>query len=207
MTDERCIEVKELAEVLACGPDDPRRRHLDGCPRCLALAASFEGFMAGREDQSGLATEELARMDQALAREMVGERESRRWPRWLVAVPAAAAVLAFFFASPWERSPLPDPTVMRGEVQPDTLLATHPVRQGEHGEALLSWEPSALADSYVVELLGEDLGFLTQVTVGDTLLEASPESVREAELARYWRVIGFKEGDPVVRSGLREFPR
>ena len=39
---DRCITPEELAELSA---DDPRRGHVDGCPRCQAVMKSFVAFM------------------------------------------------------------------------------------------------------------------------------------------------------------------
>jgi hypothetical protein len=201
---ERCLEVEELADVLASGTDDPRRGHLDQCPRCQALVAEYEGFMAVDDGQAGLSTAEMARLDQTLP---PAENRILRLPRWLVAVPAAAAVLALFFALPQDRPVAPDPAVMRGEVQPDTLLVPHGVKVGADGRVLFSWDPSPQADSYVVELLGGDLGELARIQTGTASVEVAPETVQKPEPTRFWRVTGFKKGDPVIRSGLREFPQ
>lgn len=41
----RCIAEEALGDVLALPSSDPRRRHVDECPRCRALALSYREFL------------------------------------------------------------------------------------------------------------------------------------------------------------------
>ena len=41
----QCISEEALGDVLALPPSDPRRRHVDECPRCRALATSYRQFL------------------------------------------------------------------------------------------------------------------------------------------------------------------
>jgi hypothetical protein len=44
----RCFDLEELAEVVGLEPSDPRRQHLEACPRCQALAMVFTEFLRDR---------------------------------------------------------------------------------------------------------------------------------------------------------------
>jgi hypothetical protein len=49
----RCFDQDEIADVLDLEPGDPRRRHLEECPRCQALAMVFTEFMRDRSVPPG----------------------------------------------------------------------------------------------------------------------------------------------------------
>ncbi len=213
MADLHCLEVADLAEALAAPPDDPRRRHIEQCPRCGALARQYRDFMGESRPNARLEPAEVARLDQAMARArqrtaIVRKPSAAGRTRWWVAVPAVAAVLAIMILVPARRTPGPDPTVMRGRVEPDTVLTVNPARINEQGNIVLGWLATAAADSFVVEILAADLTVLATVSAGPgTDLELPPDSASAPRTRQFWRIIGFKEQDPVVRSGLREFPR
>lgn len=42
---ERCFSTEEIGEILGFDPDDPRRRHVEECPRCSALAARYREYL------------------------------------------------------------------------------------------------------------------------------------------------------------------
>ena len=41
----RCLSPESLAEIATLSPKDPRRRHLDECPRCGTLARRYRDFL------------------------------------------------------------------------------------------------------------------------------------------------------------------
>jgi hypothetical protein len=46
----QCIDEQALGDVLALPQSDPRRRHVDECPRCRALAVSYREFLDPSEE-------------------------------------------------------------------------------------------------------------------------------------------------------------
>ncbi len=216
----RCFEAGEIAEVLSLGAEDPRRRHLEGCPRCRALALSFRDFVEPGPVPAGARSAEAAeRLSQAIAREIeAGARRAasrprtgalRRWlegwlgrpslrPVWVTAsvvVVAGAAVIAIL------SRPAPE-SVLRGE-RP-AALALQPVRQQPGGELRLRWEPLAGAVSYQVRLYAtslEEVARLEPVRVPETVLrrEALPSGLASGTRL-LWRVVALRGGDELALS-------
>ncbi len=220
MSRVECIQVSALAAAVAAPVDDPRQQHLAECPRCQALAIEFDGFMAARAGDVDLTVPEISRLDQALAREIAGEAEDAeapqsnskrttgfRWPAWWVTVPALAAVLALALFFPASRVVGPSPNVMRGDEPVEANLVSHPA-QVAGANLVLTWEAAPAADSYAVQFLFADLTVSETVPVGpDSSFVLPLATIATPADARFWRVTGFRDGDAVVRSGLRELPQ
>jgi len=69
---EHCHEIAELANLAGLPAGDPRRRHLESCPRCRGLAAAQGLFLEpgdtdDLEDLDGAEAELARRLDQVLA--------------------------------------------------------------------------------------------------------------------------------------------
>ncbi len=62
MTTSTCVRVEELGDLLELPADDPRRRHVEGCPRCRTLLASYARFLTPGTPPAG------ARLEQAEVR-------------------------------------------------------------------------------------------------------------------------------------------
>src|SRR6185369_10643294 len=50
-----CATETDLGELLELPEDDPRRAHIASCPRCRALAMSYERFLAADSAADGTA--------------------------------------------------------------------------------------------------------------------------------------------------------
>lgn len=93
---EHCHEITELADLAGLPAGDPRRRHLESCPRCRGLAAAQGLFLepgdtSDLEDLGGADAELARRLDPVLAASPSGAaRPARRRGPWY----ALAAVLA-----------------------------------------------------------------------------------------------------------------
>jgi hypothetical protein len=118
-----------------------------------------------------------------------------------------AAVLVVILLLPREELRNRDPTVMRGEGMSEDTLAVQAIAEGDDGGLVLIWERSAAADSFAVQFLAANLTVLATVeTAGQDRLEFAPGESGIPEGSRFYRVTGFKEGSPVVRSGLLDIP-
>jgi hypothetical protein len=100
---ERCPDTGEVAALASLPAGDPRRRHLENCPRCRALAHAFAEFEdpGDSSDLPGLAeadTELRDRLVAALAAEPVRLPQRRR-RSWLAAAAAAIAICAIGLAA------------------------------------------------------------------------------------------------------------
>ncbi len=221
MNDSRCLSVEGVADALEAAADDPRKQHLQTCPRCQALAAEYRLFMTKNENVALPDVEEALRLNKALAEE-IGRKPpemqafSQSWwsagripgiIRWRYAAPALAAVLVVILLLPREELRNPDPTVMRGEGIEEATLAVQAIAEGDDGGLVLIWERSAAADSFAVQFLAANLTVLATVeTEGQNRLEFTSGESGIPEGSRFFRVTGFKEGIPVIRSGLRDIP-
>ncbi len=38
---ENCIDIRDIPNLIGPSEDDPRRRHLNDCPRCRGVAEAF----------------------------------------------------------------------------------------------------------------------------------------------------------------------
>ena len=172
----QCIAEEALGDVLALPPSDPRRRHVDECPRCRALAVSYREFLEPsteevasfgtaedrqltefRERLTGVATATAspppATVRDTKARAAVPAAPPRSWNEWLFG-PAlrpvwaiAAIVIAFGVMKFAPKSP-------PGSVTAPTLrggasheLATATPSYAAHGVTLV-WSANPEADHY-----------------------------------------------------------
>jgi hypothetical protein len=75
---ERHIPDDELGLVLDLDPADPRRGHLDRCPRCYARMAEYRDFVAAQPGAPGARLGEAReRLGEALEREIAGGAAER----------------------------------------------------------------------------------------------------------------------------------
>ncbi|MCB9513646.1 MAG: hypothetical protein H6694_04950 [Candidatus Latescibacteria bacterium] len=64
---DSCPTVEVLADLAALPADDPRRRHVQDCPRCRARLLDYQDFLAGGAPVSAASLEDaLDRLDAAL---------------------------------------------------------------------------------------------------------------------------------------------
>ena len=223
-----CPRIEDLAGIAELGPGDPRRRHLDGCPRCQARLAGYQEFMRGAgecdQDQLDAAVDLLgAKLD----REILGRHEdaapergrsifSFQSPYVRGALALAACVLLFFalfgLRDRTERDGrAPGDILLRsGETTPPegSILLDEP-RYPADGGVELSWRPLPDADMYVVKILNAELDQVADVPAGSAG-SLVLESARLHELvsgagAYAWIVIALSEGEEIARSRASSF--
>ncbi len=217
---EKCIDIEQIAEVLELPDDDPRRRHLDECPRCSALLLSFQAFL-GAEEIPGSdpvdAGERLSSFIQSKIAKTLSDTSMSgaapdhpgflaevvqslfRRPVWVMAslVIVAAGMLLW---KPW----VEDPLVLRGTISAETgtPLDLAAPRALEDGSTQLSWVPLDGADSYEVRLYDESLSEIARfgpVTETTFILDHSMLPV-DAPDAMLWRIVALEEGDEIALS-------
>ncbi len=217
---EKCIDIERIAEVLELPDDDPRRRHLDECPRCSALLLSFQAFLEAEEIPGSDPVDAGERLSSFIQSKiaktlsdtsMSGTAPERpgflaeivqslfRRPVWVMAslVIVAAGMMLW---KPW----VEDPLVLRGTISAETgtpldLAAPQTL---EDGSTQLSWVPLDGADSYEVRLYDESLSEIARfgpVTETTFILDHSmlPDSTPAAML---WRIVALEEGDEIAAS-------
>jgi hypothetical protein len=203
-------------------------RHLQSCPRCRALVTSYRTFMEADEIPAGAdLADARARMRQALAwevqraeednmhpfrRAMTGLVENMWSPAWKPALAAAALLVIVFgiyrFA---DQGPgRQGPPVLRGEpqVREDIISGTSAVVQAD-GSYRLTWSAVTSVDSYLVIFYDTNLMELEPISAGastELVLDPGWSDRFAAAGPRFWRVLGLRARDEVVRSNLTGLP-
>jgi hypothetical protein len=193
---DRCFRVDELEEIGRLAGDDPRRGHLDECPRCRARWASVQAFLSPPDEPAGAdLADARARLPGALRREIFGEasrgetdrreRHGRgaesgadsfvrrlRALRWPSLGPAfAAAVVLVVAVGIWrmlDPGGVEDqaPLLRRDGEVREDVIVGSEAHRLEDGRLSLSWTCTLEADSFVVLLYGSDLSELARHEAG-----------------------------------------
>lgn len=202
MNETPCIRPDDLDDVLALAEHDPRRRHLETCPRCRSLVDAYALYGAEDAPREVGATQ-LAdadrRLSQALAREIgatapsrvPAERRSDSWlerlfqPALRPAWGLAAVALVLVTVSLWPRTAGREGEItLRQDGGSSTEFAIEHAR-GDGERIRVAWSAQPGADAYRLRFYSADL-------VEVSRLEAGP--VREVSLAR--DSLGWVPQDP-----------
>jgi hypothetical protein len=221
-----CHAIRELPALGVLPAGDPRRAHLNACPRCRARLATYLEFVEAPPAVSGPQREEaLARLGAALDREILGRARTtarsfpahRRRP-WLdgrallgerglpAGALAAAALLAVIGLTVLRVQERPPGVVLRaqhgrgGTELPETVAG----HLEDDGSLLLRWRPVAGATAYRVELLDGELALLAAFEAGaDTQRVIPADALRRAVHtagSHAWTVTALVHGDVIARS-------
>src|SRR4249920_3086509 len=154
-----CIDEKALGALLDLPASDPRRAHLDTCPRCRALVMSHREFQSMPLDPAYGPREEAAlrafraRLGGAPSSSRASKSRSSWWsrlfgpamrPAWALA--ALALVVGGVFLWP-QRSTHEPPTVRGGSEH--SLVLLPPQEQGD-GSLRFAWHGVPDADEYQI---------------------------------------------------------
>jgi len=224
---DSCIEIHELEEILRLPRDDSRRRHLETCPRCRAVVASYKDFLDPADAPPDAHLQKVkVRLGRTLDAKILGRKtevlESRRpsfmeriFPRrwsayWRPALVLAGLILIVFTAREFlpDRESRGDRQLYRGAETQESALVAQAVLL-EAGEIRLSWTPMAEADEYRVRLFGADLLERAEWRAGaDTVfLIPGAEILSHAESSPlFWTVSAFRNSDLLGESALGPVP-
>ena len=226
---ERCHPLESLAVIGQLAPGDPRRAHLDDCPRCRARLVAYRAFMVGDlPTDLGLDPSILgaarSQLDAAVAREIYGTDHrpaariglrarlvglaAKSWRPVL----AAAAVLVLVFGLKTNQVPLDLPlpslgteSLLRGTVERSQI--DHPLRvePGPDEDTWhLAWEPPERTTASTVVLYDTDLAEVARLDAGEAdkfLLESKMISTPES--VAFVRGVFAANGDEIGRSQAR----
>ena len=206
-------DIQEIANLAGLPLDDPRRRHLDECPRCRGLAEAQALFLqpGDTDDLDALGTADALlqeRLASALDQQPARSGRPRRRRLWLAAA-AVLAVCAVGLAADdlLRRRLLAPPQVgerLRGDEQTDDLIVT------SRGGALhLTWSSAPAADTYrfvFLDAASHEIGGRTvdPATGGQAACEISREDLPGA--VRFYQVYAISYGDTVARSSIVPAP-
>ncbi len=225
---ERCHTEAELAALTDVRPGDPRRAHVDGCPRCRARLVEYHAFIAAPPEVPARDLQDAdARLGTFLDREVAGAvvrshpasdslgERLRAWWRSPVAAPALAMASVLVLAGGVAlvtivmRAPrggpaaVPEESVMRGD-EADVLRLAVQARAPEGG-ARLRWSAVPAAERYEVQVFSATLEPLTRLDAArDTVFVFAPE--RLAAIAHDETLLvsvrALRGGAPLAESRL-----
>ena len=218
---ESCPSLELLLEIAEQRGDDradePRRRHLERCPRCQARLADYRDFLAGGAPCPPAELKAaMAGLDRSLRETVHGPAAEQRRPRASIlrldhpllrgALAVAALFLLLISLDVLPRKPLDRTIRLRagsGLPAPAAIQA-NPPHPTPDGGLEFSWQPVAGADDYEMRLLAPDL------TVLDRRSSAGAARMRleAAELSKLygegqvlvWQVEARAGTDPLVAS-------
>lgn len=201
---EHCIDIRDIPNLADLPAGDPRRRHLDACPRCRGLAEAHGLFMepGATTDLEGLADADVElqrRLTEALAARSTARARSPRRRLWL----ALAAVLALCAVGLTTTEVLrlrngAPPRVgerLRGDTEATGLAAST-----QNGTLHLAWTGAPAADAYVYVLFGADLVEIARHAGPEPTLALATVDLPAA--AGFCQALAVSQGDTLARSTL-----
>lgn len=217
---EECFRLDELDSLIDLDPEDPRGRHLAGCPLCRARLSAYRAFIAGSPPLPGSKPERADAGLSAFLDKMVhgavekeagngflarflGRRMTRRTLIPGLAAAALAAVILVIVLNPFadgDRQPAP----LRGLDTPTAgaLLSVQPAVVRE-GAVVFNWAQVPDSDRFVVQIFDAKLDEIARFDAGrDTSLIVRADIMPEADGSLFWRVTALREGDEIAHSRL-----
>lgn len=225
-----CPDVKDLAQA-RLERDGSLRPHLERCPRCRALLASYEAFLREGDipgtktadarvrmmgaleqamDQGGLGRVARHRDGGGLLRLVRGLFEGAYRPIVATGAVAAAVLITAGVLLMDRGAERGGPGLLRGsEPTEDRLGATVTVSAGEH-VARFVWRRYPEADAYALSFLDANLAPVGRIeALADTAIAvpfAALPGGGKSGTVLLWRIAALQDGDEVARSaaaGLR----
>jgi len=225
---QECPPLESFEDLLALREDDPRRLHLQSCPRCRARAVAFRAFLdpgplpeGARPGEARLQLSRAIRTEAARAlTRHAGRKVDRRgdsggiwaavaaWfhPGWRSVVGLASVVAVVFLVArvAVDRQQGEAP-VMRGGGPAGEFASSLPrVAATADGALSIGWEAVPGASRYAVAFYGLDMMELLQVGAADlTRLTLPPSSLGRlgpSGAVVFVRVLAFRGEDRIAQS-------
>ena len=208
---QTCIDVEDIGAVLALPPDDPVRLHVEACPRCKSLVASYRSFVDGKSTE-GADLERVRGMLDARIRADASRwkpaKEPARanwWQALLRPAPLIAAGLIVIAAAVfWSKSREPETSSLRESTPQVESFALEPAKIAADGSLELNWSPMSGADQYQVRLYGPDFSeIFRSANTATTSLSINPDRFAAKlppTLDLTWRVYALSQGDVIATS-------
>lgn len=204
-----CPTLEELAAWVDLPANDTRRSHLQHCPRCQAVVASYGAFMDPENLPAGADLQDARqRLSASLDREIgvggVGDVVRPAAARWRPfsrsSVAAVAAVMVVALGLSLMRGRIEGPPqrdVLRGGPDPAAAFSGDIMATDTAGYRL-SWPAAAdPTATYRIVVYGADLTEVARLEAGGTTsIELTPPAA-----AAFCQVVVLLHGDEVTRSG------
>jgi hypothetical protein len=205
---KKCLPIHELALLAELSVEDPRRAHVEDCPRCSAMYAAWKSF-AGSGAVEGADPESAERQLESAIRKMVSAHAGASRPKtsffdvaWLRPAFAAitvALVAAVVWWQPWQSEEL----VLRGIDRTATAPLALETPEAVEDTLMLSWAAFDGADEYQVRFYSEELEEIARIkATGPTLTITGSDISDDLEpgTVLVWRVVALIDGDSVATS-------
>lgn len=227
---QKCIDIEKIAEILELPVDDPRRIHLEECPRCgsaLLIYRAFlkaeavpganpsdaearlSAFIQSKIDSTSLVTATNGNISGAPVTVEAPERKG-----FLASVtgalflrPACITVALVLIAAGllWRQPWIVDKPVLRGTspaVETGNSLDLATPQLQDNGSVRLAWQPFAGADSYQVCIYDQDLTELIRLApVSEPTIDLRRSMLPSgAPESLLWSVIALDGGDKIAIS-------
>jgi len=220
---DECYSPEILAELADAPLDDPRRAHLESCPRCRAQLAAYRKFMQPGELPAGAKLPDAeARLDTALSAEIFPAEAGSEVVTESAEARAPGGLIGHWFSDPSRRllslaavlvvamgivvltdvgdSPRRAP-VLREDSDPITDSFTARATTLADGRLQISWSGVAGADGYQIGIFGTDLAEMTRFDAGtDVEMVLDLADLLAGEETVIWQVIALRGGDEIARS-------
>jgi hypothetical protein len=211
-----CYDEDALGVILESPADDPRRRHVESCPRCGARALSYQRFLEAEAGES-LRSEDHARLA-TLRAELTGgpgvsrantsamrERARPGWREWFK--PAWQSALAFAAVVIVAGVFLSRPEGERAVRGPDDARGTATAVAARNGDVRFAWPTVPEADRYEVRIHSTGLGLLARFDAGpDSALTVPasdmPPEYRDGQVVLF-RVVALAGSDELAAGTAR----
>jgi hypothetical protein len=212
-----CIDVEQIGEVLELPPDDELRLHVEQCPRCSSLLASYQAFIVGEPaDADNLADAETRLMEYIHRQTGAGEPPKPQGdprtgeggvlarlkatffpaPAWVAAALVVVAAVAWW--QPWKTTGQP---ALRS-VSRTSLIEIAQPQPTAGGAVRLDWEAAEAADGYRVVLYDRELKEVVRLDAGtETSLDLTRAALPDgAPRLLICRIAALKDGDEIAES-------
>lgn len=201
MTDQ-CLDALELDEIIRLPQDDPRRRHVDGCPRCRGLARALGIFLepgdaSDLKDLGGADSELKSRLASVLPfPKRTSPRPGRRIGMAVAAVLALCAVgLGTSELLRTQDGALPE----TGQYQRGGGFSGSASASATADGVRLDWSDAPPAESIVYIFLSTEMSELgRRESPGALDLDLNDPLAR----APFFQALAIVRGDTVGRSGI-----
>jgi hypothetical protein len=209
--------VERIGEVLDLPPDDELRQHVESCPRCSSLLASYQAFIVAEPADSAKLADAEARLKEFLHRRIgTGEPSTPQGdprpgeggflarlkaafypaPAWVAAALIAVAAVAW-----WQQWKSTEQPALRS-VSPTSLIELALPQPISGGAVRLDWEANEAADGYVVVLYSLELEEIARLDAGrETSLDLTRAALpQDAPQVLICRIAALKDGDEIAES-------
>lgn len=207
MSPHQCYTLDELVDAREAAENDPRRRHLELCPRCRAALAEYLEFADPAPLPQEADVEDAGwRLDAFRKARLEQDNIIRPWfrrPLTMLAGLAAVVVLAAGLPRFLSDHGAPPAEIILRDLGDQEFALLAEATSEPSGEVHWTWQAVTGADAYEVRLFDSSLALLLTVPAGNAL----ELTLTAPAAAVAWQVAALRAGDELARSRPAPWPR